>query len=421
MRIAVVVGEFPELSSTFILDNITGLLDQGHDVHIFARRPIQKSPIHADHARYALAARTHYWWGSTRETLARAALLIRRDPTHNGGRLLRSLDFTRHGSHALFGRWFSYAAALLSEPPFDVVLAQFGTNGRIAEMLRRIGVFDAPIATTWLGYDLSRIIEEKGTDHYRRLLASGELQLPLSAHFKERLLKLSCPPERIAVHHVGVDTKRFAFAPRALAPGEPVRILTVCRLVEKKGIEFALRALAQVAERGVDFRYDLVGNGPLRTRLERLCAELALGDRVTLHGEKAREEVAGLLARSHLFLSPSVKAHNGDEEGVPAAIKEAMAVGLPVVSTHHAAIPEVVRDGVTGFLVPERDVSRLAARLLQLIRAPECWAEMGKQGRRVIEEEYDLASLNRALSEHLLRIAAAYPRNTRVALGQQHA
>jgi colanic acid/amylovoran biosynthesis glycosyltransferase len=421
MRIAVLVGEFPELSSTFILDNITGLLDCGHDVHVFARRPQKPGPVHADYARYGLAQRTHYWWGSGRETLGRALALVRRDPQGNGSALLRSLDFSRHGGHALIGRWFSYAAGMMSEPPFDVVLAQFGTNGRIAETLRSIGVFDAPIATTWLGYDLSRIIKEKGPEHYARLLAYGELQLPLSQHFRERLLKLHCPPERIQVHHLGVDTELFSFAPRTLPQGELARIVTVCRFVEKKGIEFALRALASVVAAGGAFHYDLVGDGPLRSDLEQLTRELGLSAHVTFHGAKTRHEVSALLAHSHIFLSPSVTARDGDEEGVPTAIKEAMAVGLPVVSTFHAAIPEVVVDDLTGYLVPERDVPGLADRILRLLHAPESWAEMGRQGRAVIEREYEHNALNRRLSSLLEQLAAAYRVQAKVELEQRSA
>ncbi|MEY4509773.1 MAG: hypothetical protein RLZZ450_1895 [Pseudomonadota bacterium] len=419
MRIAVLVGEFPELSSTFILDNITGLLDSGHDVHVFARRPRKPGPIHADYARYGLSERTHYWWGSSRETLGRALALVRQDPQRNGRALLRSLDVAKHGSHALFGRWFSYAAGMLSEPAFDVVLAQFGTNGRVAETLRSIGAFDAPIATTWLGYDLSRIIKEHGPRHYARLLAHGELQLPLSQHFRERLLALHCPPERIHVHHVGVDTRLFAFAPRTLPEGQVARIVTVCRLVEKKGIEFALRALAQVQSAGGTFHFDVVGDGPLRGQLEQLTRELGLAPHVTLHGPKTRHEVSTLLGRSHLFLSPSVTAKDGDEEGVPAAIKEAMAVGLPVVSTFHAAIPEVVVDGVTGYLVAERDVDNLADRLLRLLRAPERWADMGTAGRALIERAYDLHALNRQLAERLEQLAIAYRAQPKGELGQR--
>jgi colanic acid/amylovoran biosynthesis glycosyltransferase len=388
---------------------VTGLLQLGHDVHVFARTPPRDAPVHADVARYRLHERTHYWWsslGSTRETLPRVARLLREG--RGGATLLRSLNPLKYGPHALSARWFSQSAALLAEPPFDVVLAQFGTNGRIALTLRDLGAFDAPIATTWLDYDLSRILRQKSPTFYRELLARGDLQLPLSRHFRQRLLGLGCAPEKITVHPVGVDVARFAYAARTLAAHERVKIITVCRLVEKKGIEYGLQALAGLCARGLSFEYHLVGDGPLRARLEQRVLELKLSSQVTLHGLRTRDEVTGLLAQAHVFLSPSVTASDGDEEGVPTAIKEAMAAGLPVVSTRHAAIPELIHHGESGLLSDERDVEALTNNLASLLTQPESWPRMAQAARREIETEYDLHVLNRRLSERLGKLAADY-------------
>ncbi|MET0342788.1 MAG: glycosyltransferase [Polyangiales bacterium] len=411
MRIAFVMGSFPELSTTFILDQITGLIDLGHDVHILAREPWGKQLVHADIARYQLETRTHYWWASLdglRKLVPRTLRIVRDGTDAQRRALLRSFDALHHGPWTLTGRWWNAAAVLLTQPPFDVVLAQFGTNGRAAVTLRDIGLLDAPIATTWLGYDLSRIIKTHGKGYYASLFARGDLQLPLSAHFRERLIGLGCPAEKISVHPLGIDPRRFAFTPPTPPQGgAPVRIITVCRLVEKKGLEYALRALVEVARRGHAFEYHVVGSGPLREPLEALARELGLSQ-VTFHGAQTRDAVVKLLAGAHVFLAPSVTARDGDEEGVPTAIKEAMAVGLPVVSTYHAAIPELITDDVSGMLVAERDVPALAHKLTAMITAPERWRAMTEAARGVIERTCDIATLNVALARTLQGLADDY-------------
>jgi colanic acid/amylovoran biosynthesis glycosyltransferase len=375
-------------------------------VHVFARVPAE-APIHADFERYRLAERTHYWWGTgqagplTRRTLR----LLRGRPRGAAAVMLRASNPLRHGSYSLVGRHWAYASTLLDHGPFDVVLAQFGTNGRIAEKLRRMGAFEAPLATIWLGYDLTRILREKGPSHYRELFARGELQLPLSECFRQKLLAAGCPSDRIVVHHLGVDAARFDFVPRHIVHGERPRIVTVGRFVEKKGLEFALHALARVRALEIPFEYHLVGSGPLEERIVALTRELGLSEVVTMHGPRTREQVKPILARSHLFLAPSVTAPDGDQEGTPAAIMEAMASGLPVLSTLHSGIPEVVRDGETGFLVPEHDINALSSRIQELLCTPERWPSMGQAGRSVIEREFDVAKLNDRLSRMLEEVA----------------
>jgi colanic acid/amylovoran biosynthesis glycosyltransferase len=111
-------------------------------------------------------------------------------------------------------------------------------------------------------------------------------------------------------------------------------------------------------------------------------------------GSKRHEEVIQVLTQTHILIAPSVTAADGDEEGIPNTLKEAMAMGLPVISTVHAGIPELVEDGVSGFLVPERDVEALADRLERLVDHSETWAAMGRAGRRQIEAEFDIERLN---------------------------
>ena len=198
---------------------------------------------------------------------------------------------------------------------------------------------------------------------------------------------------------MGVDLRRFSFHERVPQPGEPVRILTVGRLVEKKGLEYAIRAVAGARERYPDLLYDIVGEGPLRASLEALIGELGVGEVVTLHGAKSGERVRELMAQAHLFVMPSVTASDGDMEGQGLALQEAQASGLPVLATDHNGFSDSIVPGRSGVLVPERDATQLAARLVYLLERPGLWAGMGRAGRRHVEENYDITNLNRRLVE----------------------
>jgi colanic acid/amylovoran biosynthesis glycosyltransferase len=411
MRVAVFAAAFPKTSTTFVLDQVTGLLDRGHDVHVFARPPPAGQPVHADFLKYGLAERTHHWHGATRQrrNLAlRTLRLLSADPTANARVMFESFNAFRHGVKALGASYWSYGSTVMSHGSFDVVLAQFGPLGRLAVMLRDMGAFDAPIATTWLGYDLTQVIQQFGSRYYADLFRKGDVHLPLCDYFRSRLVELGCPADKIRIHRLGVDVDRFDFSPRSLGAGETLRIVSVARLAEKKGIDVALRALGRVAKRGIRFEYHLVGDGPDRAMLERLRDELGLGAVTTMHGSLTREQSQAVLSRCHLYLAPSVTAHDGDQEGTPVALMEAMAVGLPVLSTLHSGIPEMIEDGVSGFLVPERDDSTLADRIVKLASEPALWPAFGRAARETVTQRYSIGTSNDNLSALLTRLAGDY-------------
>ena len=206
------------------------------------------------------------------------------------------------------------------------------------------------------------------------------------------------------VHRSGVDCFKFGFAPRYPPPDGRVRIAMVGRLVEKKGAEFAIRAIAKVATSNKSVEFNLIGDGPLRKDLEGLVEELKVGNVVKLLGWKDQGEVIEVLKDSHIFVAPSVTARDGDQDAPNNVLKEAMATGLPVVSTRHGGIPELVEDGHTGLLVPERDVGALADKLGHLIENPKLWPRMGMAARKCVEDRYNLDRLNDELVETYRRL-----------------
>lgn len=414
LRIAVLVYEFPALSETFVLNQVTGLIDRGHDVTILADRPRDEDQTHEDIERYRLKDRTIY--GAPPNALPHRALgsVSRASAMLAHGQkamLLRSLDIRRFGRSAASGRLLFWTAQLAEERPFDVTLAHFGPMGDLAVRLRQAGVRTGPIATIMHGVDVSAQIDNEPLA-YKTLFSEGDLFLPISQAWRTKLHALGCPEEKTTVHHMGVDTDRYPFVERRPKPEVPVRLLTLGRLVEKKGVADALHAISLLHHKGVSLTLDIVGDGPDRSAMETLRDGLGLQNVVRFHGWRRQDEIADLMRSHDLLLAPSVTASNGDQEGIPVTLMEAMASGMPVVSTRHSGIPELVEDGRSGLLVEERDPQALSAAIERLLAMPESWPAISRNARHRIEQGFDVGRLNARLEkmlEGLVRLDAPRP------------
>ena len=246
-----------------------------------------------------------------------------------------------------------------------------------------------PLVTSFLGPDATSLPRRR-PHAYGRLFAEGDLFLACSEATRKRLLELGCPDERLRVHHLGVDVDRIPYVERVPAEDGPVHILLVGRMVERKGLTYALQAFANVHRYQRQAILTIIGDGPMRQAMESLVRELNLGPAVRLLGGQPRDVVLSEMERAHLYIQPSVTTADGDEEGIPVALMEAMASGLPVVATWHAGIPEIVADGRSGYLVSERNSHALAERLRYLVEHPEKWDSFGRAGRAIVEERFNL-------------------------------
>jgi len=244
------------------------------------------------------------------------------------------------------------------------------------------------------GADTTKYVARRGPRVYARTFREARLLLPVCEFLARRIVRLGAPAERVVVHPTGIDLRRWPYRERHPAVPGGLRLVSVGRLVEKKGVAQVLAALRLLVDGGVRAEYRVFGDGPLRERLSALAADLGIADRVRFEGRQGQEAVREGLAAADILVAASVTAADGDEEGIPNVLKEAMASGMPVVGTRHAGIPELVEDGVSGWLVPERDEAALAAALARLAGEPERWAAMGRAGRAKIEREYDIHRLN---------------------------
>lgn len=424
LRIAMFVGQFPVASETFITRQITGLLELGHDVRIYANVRGDDGVQHESVARHRLLDRTTYVDGPVESILWEMPITPLRDRTwppgkersiSNKGRLVQALPaLARCALSApkltrtvLDQEQYNYRAQSLSGiyrlrtllgkgRGFDVLHAHFGPVGECFRFARTL--FQAPLVVSFHGYDFSTVPRKEGAHVYDRLFATADRITTNSEYTKTRLEALGCPREKMRNLPVGFNPDEFVFKARRLEADKPVRILTVARLVDIKGHEFMLQAVAKLRSHYPNLQYDIVGDGPLRPALETLMLKLNLAGSVRFHGARSEEEVRQLFAEAHLFMLCSVNI-DGDEEGQGLVLQEAQACGLPIIATRHGAFSEGIAPENRYWLVPERDVDALAYSLRQLIEANGQWPILGLAGRSFVEKRYDIRLLNQRLVE----------------------
>jgi len=396
MKIASIIHSFPNISETFILNQITGLIDLGHQVKIFALYNKSKK-IHRDVYIYNLLD-NHLFYKIPNNRfcrIIRAFFLFFMYFYKSPFKIMSSLNFFKYGKNSLSLILFYLVGAFLKER-FDIVHCHFGPMGIYGAYLKDLGL-KGKLVTSFYGYDLSQFIQKHGDSVYNVLFEEGDLFLQLSNNFKDKLIKLGCNKEKIIVHRIGMDMKKFNYNTKNAGVDKKIKLLTIGRLADKKGYKYIIKAIAKVIKKYSNIEYIIAGDGPLRAELETLVDNLGLGKHVIFMGLIKDDEAVKLYEKSHIFILPSITAADGDMEGTPVVLMEAQACGLPVISTYHSGIPEVVEDGKSGFLVQEKDICAIAEKITYLIEHPDIWIEMGKAGREHINKYYNIKVLNKSL------------------------
>jgi colanic acid/amylovoran/stewartan biosynthesis glycosyltransferase WcaL/AmsK/CpsK len=410
MRIAFLLNEFPKPSETFIVSQIVGLIERGHTVDIFARYRNSDDPVPPQVKQYQLIDRTQYLnipTSRNSRVLVAAKIILKwgwRRPFH----LLRSMNVFRHSKAAINLEMLCVHALFLETTAktraYDIIHCHFGPAGTFGQLLRDIGDLNGPLLTTFHGYDIASYVAQHGAGVYKNLFRKGEAFTCSSKFMRGKLIAAGCDPTKIFLFKLGTDLAKFDFIERRVDSDGAIRLITVARLVEKKGIEYSIKAVANLVGQFPKLEYTIVGDGYLRKDLSLLIERFNLQNNINLVGWKTQEEVRRLLAKSHIFILASVLSSDGDFEGQGMVLQEAQAMGLPVVCTNHNGFPESVLDGQSGFLVPERDADALSARLAELIGQPNSWLEIGKKGRAFVEAEFDLSKRDDALVELYRRV-----------------
>jgi colanic acid/amylovoran biosynthesis glycosyltransferase len=401
MRVAFVVSQYPTGGDTFITNQITGLLDLGHDVEIFALAPQQNlAKLHEDIVQYKLIDRVQYHGKPLKRseefsTLARDFIS---SPLRSGRRLLESRSVKRiEEPTPRFDGYFKLRT-FERQKPFDIINVHFGPIANNMLFLKELFP-DTPFVANFHGYDFSSRIRYHGLNYYDKLWKKADLVTSHSFFSRDCLMEIGCPPEIAVKHPLGIDVRPFQYRPRRLEPGAPVQMAIVARLAEKKSHRIILGALDRLLKERPNIHLHVVGSGDLKEPIERqIAASERLTRSVTLHGWKTQNEVAAILDRCHIFLHPSTASMRwGEQEDTPTGIIEAQAMGLPVIATYHAGIPEIVMHEETGLLVPERNEDSLLDAMREMVDHPERWEEMGSRGRDLVMNNFDVRLLNARL------------------------
>jgi colanic acid/amylovoran biosynthesis glycosyltransferase len=322
-------------------------------------------------------------------------ILLSRAP--GGAAALRAKIYRRSGIAPLF-----HAKARRETPA--LLHAHFASGGLTAiPLARSLGV---PLLVTLHGSDVT--VNWASAESMRRLGREAALFLCVSRFIRERAIAVGLPEEKLRVHYIGVDLGQFQ-APRTDATGAGV--LFVGRLVEKKGCVYLLRAMASVQQTYPDCLLTVIGDGPLRGSLESQARELGVTCRFL--GAQPPAIVREHLQQTRIFCAPSVTATDGDSEGLGMVFAEAQAMGIPVVSSLHGGIPEVVVHGRTGLLVNERDHEALAAAIVSLSGDASFWKQFRHNARAHIEHSFDLAKQTAELETIYRDLMATASQSTR--------
>ncbi len=381
---------------------IAALIAAGADVRILSLKPPSEKLVHPEaerlmsRVRHPLAAGPAAAFKRARAlaahplAFASLALKLVRALAARPVDLAKSFESLARGAEQL--DW-------IREFDPDVIHAHWATfPSTVALALSRI--LDKPFGFTCHAHDIfanDHLLEEK--------IVAAALPVTISRFNVEWLAQQVTPRarDRLKVVHCGVDLSTFPFR----ASGRlPESIVTVGRLDPIKGFDVLIDAVAELAQQGRRVQCRIIGEGPLRAEMQARIARLGIADRVTLVGAIPQAEVRAALYEASIFTLPSVVTPDGNRDGIPVSLMEAMAAGAPVVSTRVSGIPELIEDGREGLLVPPGDAPALARALAQFLDDAELGRRLSEAARAKIEREFDAALEGRKLLQLFAHVIA---------------
>ncbi len=352
MKILMVVATFPKIHDICMLNQITGLIDRGHEVHVYAFQRGDCVKVQNDVITYDLINKTFF------------------------EQLPSDLNY------------------------YDIIVFQLGHK---AFDVKKTHNFKGKVVICLRGYDITGFLREK-PHAYDGFFKTCDLFMPVCNAFKAILKNEGCPDNKIVVHHSAIDCSSFTFQIKKFPKDGPINILSAGRFVQKKGFIHSIRAIAQLVKKYPRIRYTIIGDGALKEKYKKLIKKLGLGDKVFLNDWYAHEEYIKILDQSHIFVLPSVTAKNNDQEGIPNVLKEAMAMGLLVVATDHSGNGELIHDGVSGLLVPERSSTAIAKAIEYMLLNPSKWSTMQLCAATKVHQEFDNEKENDKLEKILYNL-----------------
>lgn len=363
MKVLHICSAFSPLSETFIYDYITELERQGIENHVLTFHRLNEQDRPFDRV-YIVRIKHDIVW-----LIQRLIAQLSKGP----------------------GRYFSIQRRamrkIIEQVNPDVIHAHFGPMGVIvAPIAKQLKI---PLIVSFHGYDASRLLTEKfWRKEYKKLWITVNGVTVVSTYMKNKLLVEGCPEGKISVIHV---SKRMKNINIKKSSSKIENLISVGRLVEKKGYADAILAIKKVRDAGYNVKLKIIGDGPLKHELSKLIQNQKLDDAVFLSGALPNHQVLGEMSQADAFILCSKRAQNGDEEGIPTVLIEAQYLGLPCVSTYHSGIPELISGDNRIFLAEEGNVEQIKDCIIRLIHTdPDELSRMIEQAREKVENEFNL-------------------------------
>lgn len=282
-------------------------------------------------------------------------------------------------------------------------------NARLLQIfLGHIAVHLLPLIRAWpkpsvVSFHGADVLVDMEKPAYRQatkqMLDAATRVFVRSASLQRAVIELGCEENKIDIVRTGIPLEEFPFRERELPANGEWRFLQASRLVQKKGLATTLHAFTQFLGHYPRATLTIAGAGPMREELQELTRKLKINDRVALPGFLAADKLREIYYVSHIFLHPSETGSDGNQEGIPNAMLEAMATGLPVFATDHGGIPEAIENGVSGILVPERDYEALSQALLKAVQDRDLLARLARNGADAVAQKFDQQNQIRRLEE----------------------
>ena len=414
-KIGYVLKRFPRLSETFILNELLELRRQGALVEVFS---LLKPPEETRHELLAmLDAEVVYLPGAKAIKGCAVATGAAAGPTRKVA-LNRLLAERPPMAELLSGKRPDEAAHLCLQAAALAMLASTRDLAHLHAHFASNATTAALLASRWSGIafsftaharDIYHTYVDAATDAAarRRKIAEARFVVTVSDYNRHHLIELAGPETAGKIRRLynGIDLSRFAFE-RRIGSGEAPLFLAVGRLIEKKGFTHLIEACRLLRTRGVRARGLIIGEGPERNALQKQIGSAALEELVELAGARSQEAVLAAMRRATAIVSPCVVSACGDRDGLPTVLLEALAVGLPAISTTVAGIPEIIENEHTGLLVPPADPERLAEAMLRILAEPELGERLGREGRIKAERDFDLRTNVAVLRDYFARSAS---------------
>lgn len=373
------VGEFPKLSESFIINEVVELINRGHNVTVLSIRDPDNDITHTEYEQNEIDV--HYlnilrtWNGRQFISTAISQLSSLLQPT--------LLKYPFYACANIYLTSASINTIMNLGTEFDIIHTHFASPSRIAA-IRTASYFNIPCTITTHAYDLYR---PPNPQLLELILDKVDKIFTISEYNKQYMEREIGVSTEMKVVHAGIRPEKFETTENT----EPHRLLTVSRLTEKKGLGYAIDAISKVAESYPEVDYRIVGSGEDEAKIQQQIDRCGLRDNVTLLGNISDEELISELDRAQAFLLPCIIAQNGDRDGIPVALMEAMSMETPPISTAISGIPELITNNQDGLLVKPRDSEGMRDAIFDVFQNPTHASEMGKRARQKIESEFNIA------------------------------